>query len=103
MARFKFEQHACLNIRRSGLNGPPEQPSPKDPERRTTSPGFMRASYPKHLKAACLRAKQHPHARAEFSTGLHLRTQRLIPQTEGMSHKKETDQDMDDALNATFN
>ena len=35
----------------SGLNGPPEQPSPKDPERRTTSPGFMRASYPKHLKA----------------------------------------------------
>src|SRR5216117_241350 len=35
MAQFKFEQHACLNIRRSGLNGPPEQPSPKDPERRT--------------------------------------------------------------------
>src|SRR5205823_7108571 len=40
---------------------------------------------------------------AEFSTGLHLRTQRLIPQTEGMSHKQETDQDIDDALNASFN
>ncbi len=24
MAQFKFEKHACLNIRRSGLNGPPE-------------------------------------------------------------------------------
>ena len=32
-----------------------------------------------------------------------MRTQRLIPQTEGMSHKQETDQGMDDALNASFN
>ncbi len=32
-----------------------------------------------------------------------MRTQRLIPQTEGMSHKQETDQGIDDALNASFN
>src|SRR5439155_6903304 len=32
-----------------------------------------------------------------------LRAQPLIPQTEGMSHKPETDQDIDDALYASFN
>src|SRR5213079_3511427 len=40
---------------------------------------------------------------AEFSTSFHLRTQRLILHTDGMSHKQETDQDIDDALNASFN
>ena len=32
-----------------------------------------------------------------------MRTQRLILHTDGMSHKQETDQDIDDALNASFN
>jgi len=57
IAQFKFEQHACLNIRRSGLNGPPEQPSPKDPERRTHLSGVYAGQLPETPESGISKGK----------------------------------------------